>query len=138
MSGRFFKRTLTQNTVGNWVEFVQTNQPAVKKEIPIGYGVKANVVRKGDVVTFSLIRDIHSVVEGEHRELDEKIPNGFKPCVQTHLIVNKNAANEHKGCAVWHLEPDGNMYFSNQSSENAVYTGTVTYITEDEYPTIEE
>ena len=137
-SGRFFKRTLTQNTVGNWVEFVQTNQPAVKKEIPIGYGVKANVVRKGDVVTFSLIRDIHSVVEGEHRELDEKIPIGFKPCVQTHLIVNKNAANEHKGCAVWHLEPDGNMYFSNQSSENAVYTGTVTYITEDEYPTIEE
>ena len=137
-SGRFFKRTLTQNTVGKWVEFVQTNQPVVKKEILIGYGVKANVIRKGDVVTFSLIRDIHSVVEGEHRELDEKIPNGFKPCVQTHLIVNKNAANEHKGCAVWHLEPDGNMYFSNQSSENAVYTGTVTYITEDEYPTIEE
>lgn len=137
-SGRFFKRTLTQNTVGNWVEFVQTNQPVVKKEIPIGYGVKANVVRKGDVVTFSLIRDIHSVLEGEHRELDEKIPNGLKPCVQTHLVVNKNVANEHKGCAVWHLEPDGNMYFSNQSSESAVYTGTVTYITEDEYPTVEE
>lgn len=137
-SGRFFKRTLTQNTVGSWVEFVQTNQPVVKKEILIGYGVKANVIRKGDVVTFSLIRDIHSVLEGEHRELDEKIPNGLKPCVQTHLVVNKNAANEHKGCAVWHLEPDGNMYFSNQSSENAVYTGTVTYITEDEYPTVEE
>lgn len=137
-SGRFFKRTLTQNTVGSWVEFVQTNQPVVKKEILIGYGVKANVIRKGDVVTFSLIRDIHSVLEGEHRELDEKIPNGFKPCVQTHLVVNKNAANEHKGCAVWHLEPDGNMYFSNQNSENAVYTGTVTYITEDEYPSIED
>lgn len=137
-SGRFFKRTLTQNTVGNWVEFVRSNQPAVKKEIPIGYDVKANAIRKGDVVTFSLIRDIHSVLEGEHRELDEKIPNGFRPCVQTHLVVNKNAANEHKGCAVWHLEPDGNMYSSNQSSENAVYTGTVTYITEDEYPTTEE
>lgn len=137
-SGRFFKRTLTQNTVGSWVEFVRSNQPAAKKEIPIGYGVKANVVRLGNVVTFSLIRDIHSVGEGERRELDEKIPNGFKPCVQTHLAVNKNAANEHKGCAVWHLEPDGSMYFSNQSSENAVYTGTVTYITEDEYPTVEE
>lgn len=137
-SGRFFKRTLTQNSVGNWVEFVRSNQPAVKKEIPIGYGVKANVVRKGNVVTFSLIRGIYSVVEGEHKDLSEKIPDGFKPCVQTHLVVNKNAANEHKECAVWHLEPDGNMYFSNQSSENAVYTGTVTYITEDEYPTIEE
>lgn len=137
-SGRFFKRTLTQNTVGKWVEFMQQNQPAVKKEVPIGFGVKANLVRQSNVVTFSLIRDIHSVGEGERRELDEKIPNGFKPCVQTHLVVNKNAANEHKGCAVWHLEPDGSMYFSNQSSENAVYTGTVTYITEDEYPTVEE
>ena len=137
-SGRFFKRTLTQNTVGKWVEFVQTNQPVVKKEIPIGFDVKANAVRLGNVVTFSLIRAIHSVVEGERRELDEKIPNGFKPCVQTHLVVNKNVANEHKGCAVWHLEPDGNMYFSNQSFGDAVYTGTVTYITEDEYPIVEE
>lgn len=137
-SGRFFKRTLTQNTVGKWVEFVQTNQPIVKKEILIGYGVKANIVRQGSVVTFSLIRSIHSVVEGERRELDEKIPNGFRPCVQTHLVVNKNAANEHKGCAVWHLEPDGSMYFSNPSFGDAVYTGTVTYITEDEYPTIED
>ncbi|MDU6595129.1 MAG: hypothetical protein E6484_05295 [Streptococcus salivarius] len=117
---------------------MQSNQPAVKKEIPIGYGVKANIVRQGSVVTFSLIRGIHSVVEGEHRELDEKIPNGFKPCVQTHLIVNKNVANQHKEYAVWHLEPDGSMYFSNPSFGDAVYTGTVTYITEDEYPTIEE
>ena len=137
-SGRFFKRTLTQNTVGGWVEFVQSNQPAVKKEIPIGYGVKANIVRQGSVVTFSLIRGIYSVVEGERKDLGEKIPNGFKPCVQTHLVVNKNVANEHKGCAVWHLEPDGSMYFSNPSFGDAVYTGTVTYITEDEYPTIEE
>ena len=96
------------------------------------------MVRKGDVVTFSLIRGIYSVVEGEYKDLSEKIPDGFKPCVQTHLVVNKNATNEHKGCAVWHLEPDGNMHFSNPSFGDAVYTGTVTYITEDEYPTIEE
>lgn len=137
-SGRFFKRTLTQNTVGSWVEFVQTNQPAVKKEIPIGYGIKANIVRKGDVVTFSLVRSVYSAVESEYKDLSEKIPDGFKPCVQTHLVVNKNVANEHKGCAVWHLEPNGNMFFSNPSFGNAVYTGTVSYITEDEYPSIEE
>jgi hypothetical protein len=136
-SGRFFKRTLTQNTVGDWVEFVQTNKPAVKKEIQIGYGVKANLVRQSNVVTLSLIRGVYSVAEGEYKGLSEKIPSGFKPCVQTHLVASKNVANWHKGCAVWHLEPNGNMYFSNQNSENAVYTGTVTYITEDEYP-IEE
>lgn len=136
-SGRFFKRTLTQNTVGDWVEFVQTNKPAVKKEIQIGYGVKANLVRQSNVVTLSLIRDVYPVAEGEYKGLSEKIPIGFKPCVPTHLVANKNVANWHKGCAVWHLEQNGNMYLSNQNSENAVYTGTVTYITEDEYP-IEE
>ena len=117
---------------------MQTNQPAVKKEIPIGYGIKANIVRKGDVVTFSLVRSVYSAVESEYKDLSEKIPDGFKPCVQTHLVVNKNVANEHKGCAVWHLEPNGNMFFSNPSFGNAVYTGTVSYITEDEYPSIEE
>ena len=117
---------------------MQQNQPAVKKEIPIGYGVKANIVRQGSVVTFSLIRGIHSVVEGEHRELDEKIPNGFKPCVQTHLIVNKNVANQHKECAVWHLEPDGSMYFSNPSLEMQSTQGQSLTSLEDEYPTIEE
>nr|DAK43074.1 MAG TPA: protein of unknown function DUF859 [Caudoviricetes sp.] len=137
-SGRFFKRTLTQDTVGNWVEFVQTNQPVVKKEIPIGYGIKANVVRKGDVVTLSLIRGTYSVVEGEYKDLGEKVPNGFKPCVQTHLVANKNDLNKHKDCAVWHFESNGNIFFSNPSFGDAVYTGTVTYITEDEYPTIEE
>lgn len=137
-SGRFFKRTLTQNTVGSWVEFVQSNQPAVKKEILIGYGVKANLVRQSNVVTLSLIRGIYSVVEGEYKGLGEKIPDGFKPCIQTHLIVNKNVANAHKECAVWHLEPNGDIYFSNPSFGDAVYTGTVTYVTEDEYPTVEE
>ena len=137
-SGRFFKRTLTQNAVGKWVEFVHNNQLAVKKEVQIGFGVKANLVRQSNVVTLSLIRGIHSAVEGEYKDLNEKIPDGFKPCVQTHLIVNKNAANAHKECAVWHLEPNGDMYFSNPSFGDAVYTGTVTYITEDEYPTVEE
>ena len=117
---------------------MQTNQPVVKKEIPIGYGVKANVVRKGDVVTLSLIRGTYSVVEGEYKDLGEKVPNGFKPCVQTHLVANKNDLNKHKDCAVWHFESNGNIFFSNPSFGDAVYTGTVTYITEDEYPTIED
>ena len=29
------------------------------------------------------------MLKGEHKDLDEKIPNGFKPCVQTHLVVIK-------------------------------------------------
>lgn len=117
-----------------WIDYTPKKTSVVKREIQIGYGVKANLVRQSNVVTFSLIRGIYSVQPGEYRSLDEKIPDGFKPCVQTHLVVNKNSSNEHYGCAVWHLEPNGNIFYSNASADNVVYSGTVTYITEDEYP----
>ncbi|ARU14252.1 minor tail protein [Streptococcus phage P7952] len=118
-----------------WIDYTpKKEKPVVKKEIEIGWFLKANIVRKSNVVTLSLIRDVHTVPPGEYRSLDEKIPYGFRPCVQTHLVINKNVANFHKECAVWHLEPSGNMFYSNQNMDAEVYTGTVTYITEDEYP----
>lgn len=118
-----------------WIDYTpKKEKPVVKKEIEIGWFLKANIVRKSNVVTLSLIRDVHTVPPGEYRSLDEKIPYGFRPCVQTHLVINKNVANSHKECAVWHLEPSGNMFYSNQNMDAEVYTGTVTYITEDEYP----
>lgn len=118
-----------------WIDYTpKKEKPVVKKEIEIGWFLKANIVRKSNVVTLSLIRDVHTVPPGEYRSLDKKIPYGFRPCVQTHLVINKNVANFHKECAVWHLEPSGNMFYSNQNMDAEVYTGTVTYITEDEYP----
>ena len=52
------------------------------------------------------------------------------------LVVKALELQNHKvtGFTSCLLYTSGNMYFSNQDSENAVYTGTVTYITEDEYP----
>lgn len=117
-----------------WIDYTPKKPSVVKREIQIGWGVRANLVRESNVVTLSLIRNVYSVPPGEYRSLDEKIPYGFKPCVQTHLVANKNVADFHKECAVWHLEPSGDMFYSNQSMDAEVYTGTVTYITEDEYP----
>ncbi|AZF90721.1 capsid and scaffold protein [Streptococcus phage CHPC877] len=117
-----------------WIDYTPKKPSVVKREIQIGWGVRANLVRESNVVTLSLIRNVYNVPPGEYRSLDEKIPYGFRPCVQTHLVTNKNVANFHKECAVWHLEPSGNMFYSNQNMDAEVYTGTVTYITEDEYP----
>lgn len=117
-----------------WVDYTPKKEPIVKKAIQIGYGLTANLVRKSNIVTLSIIRGPHSVDEGEYRSLDEKIPYGFRPCVQTHLVVHKNILTVHKSSAVWHLEPSGSMFFSNSDKDTAVYAGTVTYITEDEYP----
>ena len=121
-----------------WIDYTPKKPSVVKREIQIGWGVRANLVRESNVVTLSLERGIYSLPLCEYINLIEKIPNGFKPCVQVHMVANKNASNVHYGCAVWHLETNGDIRFSNPHTDifdgNAVYTGTVTYITEDEYP----
>lgn len=121
-----------------WIDYTPKKPSVVKREIQIGWGVRANLVRESNVVTLSLERGIYSLPPCEYINLDEKIPNGFKPCVQVHMVANKNASDVHYGCAVWHLETNGDIRFSNPhtgiSDGNVVYTGTVTYITEDEYP----
>lgn len=121
-----------------WIDYTPKKPSVVKREIQIGWGVRANLVRESNVVTLSLERGIYSLPPCEYINLDEKIPNGFKPCVQVHMVANKNASDMHYGCAVWHLETNGDIRFSNPHTEtfdgNAVYTGTVTYITEDGYP----
>lgn len=121
-----------------WIDYTPKKPSVVKREIQIGWGVRANLVRESNVVTLSLERGIYSLPPCEYINLDEKIPNGFKPCVQVHMVANKNELYAHYGCAVWHLETNGDIRFSNPHTDtfggNAVYTGTVTYITEDEYP----
>lgn len=121
-----------------WIDYTPKKPSVVKRKIQIGWGVRANLVRESNVVTLSLERGIYSLPPFEYINLIEKIPNGFKPCVQVHMVANKNASNVHYGCAVWHLETNGDIRFSNPHTDtidgNAVYTGTVTYITEDGYP----
>ena len=135
VSGRMFKRTVTSDSNGSWIEYTpkpEKPEPAlVKRKIGLGYGVEADIAKKGNVVTLSIVRNAYSVTAGENKKLDEKIPDGFKPSIQVSLLANKNNLSNHVGVAVWHLSTDGGLSISNQSADNAVYTGTVTYITED-------
>ncbi|HEL1637017.1 TPA: hypothetical protein TXL46_002182, partial [Streptococcus suis] len=80
-----------------WVEITpQTNHPMLQekplKTLTMGfpYSMKANLVRKGDVVTISLIRNIYSVDSFEHAVMQEKIPAGYRPVVDVHMTVNTN------------------------------------------------
>ena len=138
-SGRMFKRTVTGNSASAWIEYTpkpekpeKPEPPVIRKEITIGYGVKLALIRKGNLVVASLVRDVYKV-EGslEYAKLGEKIPDGFKPNVQVHLIANKNVNSKHVDTAVWHFSADGSINITNQLGDSAVYTGTVTYLTED-------
>lgn len=142
ISGRMFKRTITNNSNGSWIEYTpkpekpEKPEPAlIKKEVDMGFGVKANMVRKGNTVMCSLIRGIYSALGGiEYKELNEKMPEGFRPVVETNLNASKNVGGNQIGVATWHLLPSGNINLTNQSDTKAVYNGTVSYITQDNYP----
>nr|DAS06248.1 MAG TPA: protein of unknown function DUF859 [Caudoviricetes sp.] len=142
ISGRMFKRTVTNNSNGSWIEYTpkpekpEKPEPAlVKKEVDMGFGVKANMIRKGNTVMCSLVRGIYSALGGiEYKELNEKMPEGFRPVVETNLNASKNVGGNQIGVATWHLLPNGNINLTNQSDTKAVYNGTVSYITQDNYP----
>lgn len=135
VSGRMFKRTVTSNSNGSWIEYTpkpEKQEPAlVKQEVDIGWGVKMSLARKGSVVTASLIRSDYAIGVYENGAMNNTIPSGFRPAIPVHLVANKNVGTNHTGVAVWHLSPDGNINLTNQSQDRAIYTGTVTYLTED-------
>lgn len=133
--GRMFKRTVTTNSAGSWIEYTpkpEKSEPAmVKQEVDIGWGVKVSMARKGSVVTASLIRSDYAVGVYENGAMTNTIPSGFRPAIPVHLVANKNVGTNHTGVAVWHLSPDGSINLTNQSQDRAIYSGTVTYLTED-------
>lgn len=135
VSGRMFKRTVTSNSNGSWIEYTpkpEKQEPAmVKQEVDIGWGVKVSLARKGSVVTASLIRSDYAVGVYENGAMTNTIPSGFRPAIQVHLVANKNVGTNHTGVAVWHLASDGSIRLTNQSKDRAIYSGTVTYLTED-------
>lgn len=135
VSGRMFKRTVTNNSNGSWIEYTpkpEKQEPAmVKQEVDIGWGVKMSLARKGSIVTASLIRSDYAVGVYENGAMTNTIPSGFRPAIPVHLVANKNVGTNHTGVAVWHLASDGSIRLTNQSQDRAIYTGTVTYLTED-------
>lgn len=136
VSGRMFKRTVTNNSNGSWIEYTpkpeKPEPQLVKREVNIGWGIKLSMVRKGSVVTASIIRTDSEIGVYEYGIiLDGLIPDGFKPSTEVHLVANKNIGTGHAGVAVWHFTPDGKVRLTNPSKDRAIYTGTVTYLTED-------
>ena len=136
ISGRMFKRTVTSNSSGSWIEYTpkpEKQEPQViKREADLGWDVKISLVKKGSVVTASINRSVYKVGVYENGKMEQNsIPNGFRPSIPVHLVANKNVSTKHSDVAVWTFSPNGEIFLTNQSQEPAVYTGTVTYLTED-------
>ncbi|MGU7990724.1 DUF859 family phage minor structural protein [Streptococcus suis] len=135
-----YLRVKNNTTWTPWVEYAKADHPMLQekplKALTMGfpYSMKANLVRKGDVVTISLIRNIYSVDSFEHAVMQEKIPAGYRPVVDVHMTVNTNVSQFTKSPNILHFAPDGTIRMTSNTVGGHVMTGTITYITNDPYP----
>ncbi|MCW1075716.1 phage tail protein [Streptococcus anginosus] len=101
------------------------------------FGVGATFVRIGNLVTISVTRDIKNISDVvENARARERIPDGFKPISQVHLILVGNDHATIDATCIVHLEPDGTINYTNNKSGSRVWTGTVTYTTVDDFPIV--
>ncbi|HEL2341579.1 TPA: hypothetical protein U0J94_000336 [Streptococcus suis] len=98
------------------------------------YGLDATITRKDNLVTVTLNRRITNIDVFENRRMMEKIPVGYRPTAQVHLVFVPNSGSFTKSPSILHLNADGTIDMTNGTSGRHVYTGTVSYVTNDAYP----
>ncbi|WP_074412963.1 DUF859 family phage minor structural protein [Streptococcus suis] len=124
-----------------WVEITpQTNHPILQekplKTLTMGfpYGLNATLTRKDNLVTITLNRRITNIDVFENRRMIETIPAGYRPTAQVHLVFVPNSGTITKAPSILHLNADGTIDMTNGTSGQHVYTGTISYVTNDPYP----
>ncbi|CYZ85775.1 DUF859 family phage minor structural protein [Streptococcus suis] len=98
------------------------------------YGLNATITRKDNLVTITLNRRITNIDVFEYREMLETIPSGYRPTAEVHMVIVPNSGSFTKSPSVLHFSSDGKIRFTNGTSGQHVYTGTLTYVTNDPYP----
>lgn len=103
------------------------------------YGITANCVRIGNLVTISVNRQITNVaIVTENNRANETIPSGFRPISQAHLTLTGNTGTTIDATCICHLNPDGSIDFTNNKTGNRVWTGTVTYTCVEPMPYVKD
>ncbi|HEL9591044.1 TPA: hypothetical protein U0J84_001688 [Streptococcus suis] len=98
------------------------------------YGLNATLTRKDNLVTITLNRRITNIDVFENRRMIETIPAGYRPTAQVHLVFVPNSGTITKAPSILHLNADGTIDMTNGTSGQHVYTGTISYVTNDLYP----
>jgi len=132
-----FKRTFFKNKWGEWSSFVMSNneQQVIKKALDWPWKLNTTAVRVGNVVTLSITRSIKAITESyENRMMVEKMPEGFRPATDVTMVVTANERHNTIGNSMFYISPNGDIRLTNGINREAVWTGTVTYLTTDPVP----
>lgn len=124
-----------------WKQLVMSDHPLLQekplKTLTMGfpYGLNATLIRKDSLVTITLNRRITNIDVFEYSQMVETIPLGYRPTVETHMLMAPNVGSFTKSPSILHFASDGKIRLTNGTGGAHVYTGTITYITNDPYPT---
>lgn len=98
------------------------------------YSTTLNAVRIGNVVTINLIRKACTFSSNEYSLMSETIPSGFRPCIESVLLMQANSGATISGTASMHFNSDGSIRLTNGITSAKVWTGTVSFLTTDQFP----
>ena len=118
-------------------EFTAVNQTkAYTRDIAMPWNSQATVTRIGNQVQLTWIRKVSSFdIDYEYVTMAETIPTGYRPVCEAHMTLNGNVANSVADQAIIHLATDGKIRMTVAAQGNRVWSGTITYLTSDPFPT---
>lgn len=141
-----FKRTFFKNKWGEWTPFnmggntvakpAEPVTPTVlKKDIIFPWMFTVSAVRIGNVVTLNMNRTVQTITnQYENVTMTETIPEGFRPFTDANMLITANERHNVIGNAIFHLSSTGSINMTNGITQTAIWTGTITYLTEDPMP----
>lgn len=116
-------------------EFTAVNQTKVyTKDIPMPFGLVATASRIGNLVTLTLKRDSKSIGAVEYAVMSETVPSGYRPTAMAHFSITANSGSTVSGTGIIHIASDGTIRLTNGITGDKVWTGTITYLTSDPFP----
>ncbi|HEM6247541.1 TPA: hypothetical protein U2C64_001970 [Streptococcus suis] len=137
---RTFMRLRSNSVWFGWEEYVKANHPMLQekplKSVTQGfpYGLNATLTRKDNLVTISLNRRITNIDVFEYRQMTETVPLGYRPTAEAHMVIVPNSGSFTKSPSILHFASDGKIRLTSGTGGAHVYNGTITYITNDPYP----
>lgn len=129
-------RVKVRNIWQPWKSYEGEDTPVYYLEnVPIGWGIKATLQKRGRIVTVDINSIANPNVNVENAKLGERIPNGFKPMVNTQVVLYRNAGATIINPALWSFNADGTIaHTESTSGGNRVYRGHASWIAESTAP----
>lgn len=127
-----WKQTVTNGSSPTFGTVLQTSK--FNTTITGPFSTTLDAVRIGNLVTINLSRKVCTFSSYEYSLMNETIPNGFRPCIESVLIMQANSGSTTSGTASMHFNSDGSIRLTNGITSAKVWTGTVSFLTTDPFP----